>query len=82
MRSTKYHIYSGNEPVTASYHACSGNNSGKAGELSMKSLYSALRLRLTFATQIGNESCEAGELSYLFSVLSLTASLVSLCKAW
>ena len=29
----------------------------------MKSLHSALRLRLTFATQIGNESCEAGELS-------------------
>ena len=60
MRSTKYHIYSGNEPVTASYHACSGNNSGKAGELSMKSLYSALRLRLTFAAQIGTEPIRRG----------------------
>ena len=27
-------IYSGNEPVTASYHACSGAESGKTGEAS------------------------------------------------
>ena len=28
---------SGNEPVTASYHACSGAESGKAGEASTRS---------------------------------------------
>ena len=33
-RAARYHIYSGNEPVTASYHACSGAESGKTGEAS------------------------------------------------
>ena len=32
---------SGNEPVTASYHACSGAESGKAGEVSFLILYRA-----------------------------------------
>lgn len=42
----------------------SGNESSFAGELSMKSLHSALRLRLPAAKEpLGNESCEAGELS-------------------
>ena len=33
-RAAMYHIYSGNEPVTASYHVCSGAESGKTGEAS------------------------------------------------
>ena len=33
-RAAMYHIYSSNEPVTASYHACSGAESGKTGEAS------------------------------------------------
>ena len=42
----------------------SGADSGKAGEASMKSLHSALRLRLPAAKEpLGNETGKAGELS-------------------
>ena len=57
----------------ARYHACSGAESGKAGEASYSfwywvrstkyhiySLHSALRFRLTFAAQIGNEPMRQG----------------------
>ena len=37
----------------------SGADSGKAGEVSMKSLHSALRLRLSASARLGNEPVTA-----------------------